>query len=114
MSHESRTKFAAVIRARASSKRREGLSFRAKSRNGAKGESDIDGCAARVAARESGDERVNLWLFRFSLHEIRDLSTSLEMTGSQNPGMENFICVQCGTQFSETAKPPLHCPICED
>jgi hypothetical protein len=28
--------------------------------------------------------------------------------------MENFICVQCGTQFSETVKPPLHCPICED
>src|SRR5438105_14437610 len=28
--------------------------------------------------------------------------------------MENFICVQCGTQFSETAKPPLDCPICED
>jgi glyoxylase-like metal-dependent hydrolase (beta-lactamase superfamily II) len=28
--------------------------------------------------------------------------------------MENFICVQCGTQFSEMAKPPLHCPICED
>jgi hypothetical protein len=28
--------------------------------------------------------------------------------------MENFICVQCGTQFPETAKPPLHCPICED
>ncbi len=28
--------------------------------------------------------------------------------------MENFICVQCGTQYSETAKPPLHCPICED
>jgi len=28
--------------------------------------------------------------------------------------MENFICVQCGTQFSETAKPPLRCPICED
>jgi hypothetical protein len=36
------------------------------------------------------------------------------MTGSQNPGMENFICVQCGTQFPETVKPPLHCPICED
>src|SRR5438309_1440378 len=43
------------------------LSFRAKvlpraesngSRNGASGTSDIDGCAARVAARESGDERV--------------------------------------------------------
>jgi len=28
--------------------------------------------------------------------------------------MENFICVQCGTQFSETAKPPLCCSICED
>jgi hypothetical protein len=28
--------------------------------------------------------------------------------------MENFICVQCGTQFSETVEPPLHCPICED
>jgi hypothetical protein len=28
--------------------------------------------------------------------------------------MENFICVQCGTQFSETPEPPLHCPICED
>jgi len=28
--------------------------------------------------------------------------------------MENFICVQCGTQYSETAKPPLQCLICED
>ena len=28
--------------------------------------------------------------------------------------MENFICVQCGTQFGETAEPPLLCPICED
>ena len=28
--------------------------------------------------------------------------------------MENFICVQCGTQFSEKQKPPLRCPICED
>ena len=28
--------------------------------------------------------------------------------------MENFICVQCGTQFSETAQPPPRCPICED
>ncbi len=36
------------------------LSFRTKSRNGASGASDIDGCAARAAARESGDERVNL------------------------------------------------------
>jgi len=29
--------------------------------------------------------------------------------------MENyFICVQCGTQFPAAAKPPRHCPICED
>ena len=28
--------------------------------------------------------------------------------------MENFICVQCGTQFDETAEPPPSCPICED
>src|SRR5439155_7736899 len=27
---------------------------------------------------------------------------------------ENFICIQCGTQFSETAEPPPSCPICED
>jgi glyoxylase-like metal-dependent hydrolase (beta-lactamase superfamily II)/DNA-directed RNA polymerase subunit RPC12/RpoP len=27
---------------------------------------------------------------------------------------ENFICIQCGTQFSETSEPPSHCPICED
>jgi hypothetical protein len=28
--------------------------------------------------------------------------------------MDNFICVQCGTQFGETAEPPPRCPICED
>jgi DNA-directed RNA polymerase subunit RPC12/RpoP len=28
--------------------------------------------------------------------------------------MENFICVQCGTQFAKTAEPPARCPICED
>jgi glyoxylase-like metal-dependent hydrolase (beta-lactamase superfamily II) len=28
--------------------------------------------------------------------------------------MENFICVQCGTQFGEAAQPPPQCPICED
>ena len=28
--------------------------------------------------------------------------------------MENYICVQCGTQFSETTKLPLRCAICED
>jgi glyoxylase-like metal-dependent hydrolase (beta-lactamase superfamily II) len=28
--------------------------------------------------------------------------------------MENFICVQCGTQFAESAQPPSRCLICED
>ena len=28
--------------------------------------------------------------------------------------MEKFICAQSGTQFTETAEPPSHCPICED
>jgi hypothetical protein len=28
--------------------------------------------------------------------------------------MQNFICVQCGTQFVETAQPAAGCPICED
>ncbi len=28
--------------------------------------------------------------------------------------MENFVCVQCGTQFAESAQPPSRCPICED
>jgi hypothetical protein len=25
-----------------------------------------------------------------------------------------YLCVTCGTQFSESSKPPAHCPICED
>ena len=28
--------------------------------------------------------------------------------------MENFICVQCGTQFTESAQPPPRCLICAD
>ena len=32
----------------------------------------------------------------------------------KSAAMENFICVQCGTQFAETAEPPPRCPICED
>ena len=28
--------------------------------------------------------------------------------------MENFICVQCGVQFGQSAEPPSRCPICED
>ena len=38
------------------------------------GPSDIDGCAARVAARESGDERVNLSLFGKRFIMSRELS----------------------------------------
>jgi DNA-directed RNA polymerase subunit RPC12/RpoP len=28
--------------------------------------------------------------------------------------MENFVCVQCGTQFAKSAQPPATCPICEN
>ena len=28
--------------------------------------------------------------------------------------MENFICVQCGTQFNKSAHPSTQCPICQD
>jgi glyoxylase-like metal-dependent hydrolase (beta-lactamase superfamily II) len=28
--------------------------------------------------------------------------------------MSNFICQTCGVQFTETAVPPTHCPICAD
>ena len=28
--------------------------------------------------------------------------------------MQNFICVQCGTQFAETTQPLAGCPICRD
>src|SRR6266581_340004 len=28
--------------------------------------------------------------------------------------MEHFVCIQCGTQFDATARPPSSCPICED
>src|SRR5438105_12580272 len=28
--------------------------------------------------------------------------------------MENFICAQCGAQFSQTTEPPPRCPICQD
>jgi hypothetical protein len=28
--------------------------------------------------------------------------------------MENFICIQCGTQYGATADPPPHCTICQD
>src|SRR5438034_11576331 len=28
--------------------------------------------------------------------------------------MENFICIQCGTQFDATVDPPARCTICKD
>jgi DNA-directed RNA polymerase subunit RPC12/RpoP len=28
--------------------------------------------------------------------------------------MNNYVCVTCGTQFTETERPPKSCPICED
>jgi hypothetical protein len=28
--------------------------------------------------------------------------------------MESFICVTCGTQYPESARPPASCPICQD
>jgi hypothetical protein len=33
---------------------------------------------------------------------------------NQAPAGTPYLCVTCGTQFSESAKPPAHCPICED
>jgi glyoxylase-like metal-dependent hydrolase (beta-lactamase superfamily II) len=37
-----------------------------------------------------------------------------EIAATETDAMENFICVQCGTQFAETAEPPSRCEICED
>ena len=40
--------------------------------------------------------------------------TELSEIVLESMAIENFICVQCGTQFAESAQPPLSCPICED
>jgi hypothetical protein len=61
---------------------------------------------------------------------MKDCSTSAAALGalaSSNPGAgasggesprgaegTPFVCVTCGTQFAESARPPEHCPICED
>jgi hypothetical protein len=34
-------------------------------------------------------------------------SGTLKQTAPSNFLMENFICVQCGKQFAETAEPPI-------
>ena len=39
---------------------------------------------------------------------------TVKQTSPSNLLMENFICVQCGVQFGESAEPPSRCPICED
>jgi hypothetical protein len=48
------------------------------------GTTDIDGRAARVAASESSDERVNLWIIRESQSASRDVSTPLDMTSAHS------------------------------
>jgi hypothetical protein len=43
------------------------------------------------------------------------LSTlSVPAPGDAAPEGTAHLCVTCGTQFAESAKPPEHCPICED
>lgn len=37
-----------------------------------------------------------------------------ERPGAASEGHEAFLCVTCGTQYPPSAKPPEHCPICED
>jgi hypothetical protein len=32
----------------------------------------------------------------------------------EGKGMNNYVCITCGTQFGETGEPPQRCPICED
>ena len=39
--------------------------------------------------------------------------TALNAEGGASEGVA-YLCVTCGTQFPESAKPPEHCPICED
>ena len=40
----------------------------------------------------------------------------LTKTSSANAAAEGtaYLCVTCGTQFAESARPPEHCAICED
>jgi hypothetical protein len=42
--------------------------------------------------------------------------SSLSMSGTTHAATEGtaYLCVTCGTQFSESRKPPDHCPICVD
>jgi 2-iminobutanoate/2-iminopropanoate deaminase len=65
------------------------LSFRAKSRNGASGMSDMEGNAARVAARESGDEQVQSLVvgFRFAarIAPMKKIISTSEAPGAIGP-----------------------------
>jgi hypothetical protein len=47
---------------------------------------------------------------------IAALSASRAAAGAiDGPGAGTpYLCVTCGTQFAESARPPAHCPICED
>jgi hypothetical protein len=52
----------------------------------------MDGHAARVAARESGGERVqSLTVIRIWRSTLTDVSTPLDMTKAASPGVANFI-----------------------
>jgi hypothetical protein len=47
---------------------------------------------------------------------VMALSGVKEAAGAEEPARAGtpFLCITCGTQFSETVQPPAHCPICED
>jgi hypothetical protein len=43
------------------------------------------------------------------------LASSGETGAAEEPGRGTpYLCLTCGTQFSETSRPPERCPICED
>jgi hypothetical protein len=42
------------------------------------------------------------------------LAASATARGASEGGDMAFICITCGTQYPESAKPPRSCPICED
>ena len=41
-------------------------------------------------------------------------STAAATASATEEGTTPYLCVTCGTQFTETARPPAACPICED
>ncbi len=37
-----------------------------------------------------------------------------EATAADSPKLIPYVCVTCGSQFTESSRPPEHCPVCED